>query len=74
MARKAKEEITTETPIQLQEKCIVKTVSDNNIGVYFKGFGISVLTKNQYNIGDEVTINYKSDIGKSNFKYWIDEE
>lgn len=55
MARKAKEEITTETPIQLQEKCIVKTVSDNNIGVYFKGFGISVLTKNQYNIGDEVT-------------------
>ena len=80
MARKTKQEIIIEnisdkiiddTTI-LQEKCIVKTINIDTVGVYFKGFGISVIAKKQYNIGDEITINYKSDIGKSDFEYWIE--
>lgn len=55
-----------------QEKCTIKTINVNTIGFYFKKYGISIETNNHYNIGDEITVNYKSDIGKPDFEYWID--
>ena len=57
------------TPIFLQEKCIVKTTNADIIGFYFKNYGISLKTNKHYNIGDEITVNYKSDIGKPDFEY-----
>lgn len=67
-------EVTEEikTPIFLQEKCIVKTTNVDIIGFYFKNYGISIKTNKHYNIDDEIIINYKSDIGKPDFEYWID--
>ena len=59
-------------PIISQEKCIVKTINSDTIGFYFKNYGISIKTNNRYNIGDEITVNYKRDIGKPDFEYWID--
>ena len=59
-------------PTTLQEKCIVKIVNSDTIGFYFKNFGVSIKTDNHYNIGDEIIVNYKSDIGKPDFEYWIE--
>ena len=61
-----------ETPMIFKEKCIVKTVNSDVIGFYFKNYGISIKTNNSYNIGDEIIVNYKSDIGKPDFEYWIE--
>lgn len=58
------------------EICKIKYIKNNKVAVTFKGYGIMV------DLGDieidnnkkTIAIQYTSDIGKSDFKYWIEEK
>ena len=50
-------------------KVITKT-RDSHVGVEFEGYGISIKTEKAYVPGDTIELEYKSEIGKPDFKVW----
>lgn len=55
------------------KKCKIIMAYKNNITISFNGFGIDILTKKDFKIGDIVEVQYQSEIGKSNFKCKIND-
>ena len=69
-------EETTEKEIKINKYkgkiYTAKVITKNKAGVYgidFKGFGISLETDKDLSVGQEIEVEYKSDIGKADFEY-----
>jgi hypothetical protein len=58
------------------EICEIKYIKNNKVAVLFKGFGILIDLGNDVKLnsnGKTIKVYYSSDIGRSDFKYWIEE-
>jgi len=67
------EEVINKSEIK-EEICKVCFIKKNKIMLDFKGYGIEVILRDdfdKFNIGKFITVNYKSDIGKSDFEVFI---
>lgn len=52
--------------------CKIKAINGKNIFVDFNGYGLIFETKNKFNKNDIISVKYTGEIGKPDFKAWVE--
>ena len=62
----------SENNIVITLDCKIKAINGKNIFVDFNGYGLIFETKNKFNKNDIISVKYTGEIGKPDFKAWVE--